>query len=316
MGSRTGKLGATTTAYPPQMASPLPTASPPPQASSPRRRGSNNTTVRQHPKSLLALGASVLLVLLTVVLWAFLPAGTPYTTAIGGYQRIVLDDGSVLQLNTNTKLRVALTEVERRVQLDHGEAYFEVTHDVARPFIVRAGRRRIVAVGTQFSVRLESGDVRVSVTEGTVRLAGDELVGEEGRAGPEAPETSRTPDAGADPRRMHAGEAVLLPAGTIVRIASAGTARVEHHPLPEVESQLTWRTGILVFHNQPLGEVVTEINRYNRRHFVIADPALATLSFGGNLKPTDPQSLIDALRTLDIQADDGPNTVILRHHSP
>jgi transmembrane sensor len=236
-----------------------------------------------------------------------LPAGTAYTTAVGGYQRIVLDDGSVLQLNTNTKLRVALSEVERRVQLDHGEAYFEVTRDVARPFIVRAGSRRIVAVGTQFSVRRDSGDVRVSVTEGTVRLAGDELVGEEGRADPEA---------GADPRRMHTSEAALLPAGTIVRISSAGTVRVEHRPLPEVESQLTWRTGTLVFHNQPLGEVVTEINRYNRRHFVITDPALATLSFGGNLKPTDPQSLIDALRPLDIQADEGPNTVTLRHHSP
>jgi transmembrane sensor len=245
-----------------------------------------------------------------------LPAGTPYTTAVGGYQRIVLEDGSVLQLNTNTKLRVALSEVERRVQLDHGEAYFEVTHDVARPFVVQAGSRRIVAVGTQFSVRRDRGDVRVSVTEGTVRLAGDELVGEEGRADPQAPKTSRTPDAGADPRRMHTSEAALLPAGTIAWIASTGTVRVEHRPLPEVESQLTWRTGTLVFHNQPLGEVVTEINRYNRRHFVITDPALATLSFAGNLKPTDPQSLIDALRTLDIEADEGPNTVTLRHHSP
>jgi transmembrane sensor len=273
--------------------------------------------VRQHPKSLLALAASVLLVLLTVVLWAFVPAGTAYTTAVGGYQRIVLDDGSVLELNTNTKLRVALTEVERRVQLDRGEAYFEVTHDVARPFIVRVGSRRIVAVGTQFSVRRDSGDVRVTVTEGTVRLAADELVGEERRADPEAPETPRTPDAGTDPRRrMHTSEAALLPAGTIVRIAAAGTVRVEHRPLPEVKSQLTWRTGTLVFHNQPLGEVVTEVNRYNRRHFIITDPTLATLSFGGNLKPTDPQSLIDALHTLNIQADEGPDTVTLRRHSP
>jgi transmembrane sensor len=255
-------------------------------------------------------------VLFTAVLWAFLPAGTAYTTAVGGYQRIVLDDGSVLQLNTNTKLRVALSEVERRVQLDHGEAYFEVIPDVARPFIVQAGNRRIVAVGTHFAVRRDNGDVRVSVIEGSVRLAGDDLAGEESRADPQATETSRTPDAGSDPRRMHTNEAALLPAGTIVRIASAGTVRVEHRPIPELEAQLTWRTGTLVFHNQPLGEVVTEINRYNRRHFVILDPGLATLSFGGNLKPTDPQSLIDALRTLDIQADEGPNTVTLRHHSP
>lgn len=272
--------------------------------------------MRQHPKSLLALAPSVLLVLLTVVLWAFVPAGIAYTTAVGGYQRIVLDDGSVLELNTNTKLRVALTEVERRVQLDHGEAYFEVTHDLARPFIVRAGSRRIVAVGTQFSVRRDSGYVRVTVTEGTVRLDADELVREERRADPEASETSGTPDAGADPRRMHTSEAALLPAGTIVQIASAGTVRVEHRPLPELESQLTWRTGTLVFHDQPLGEVVTEVNRYNRRHFIITDPTLAKLSFGGNLKPTDPQSLIDALHTFNIQADEGPNTFTLRRHSP
>jgi len=109
---------------------------------------------------------------------------------------------------------------------------------------------------------------------------------------------------------------MLLPAGSVARLAEARPVRIEHQAVPEVESQLAWRTGTLAFHNQALGDVVAEINRYNRRQFVITDPTLASLPFGGNIRSTDPQSLIDALRTLGIRADETSDTVALSRNSP
>jgi len=256
-----------------------------------------------HSRRMLAFAASVLVAVLGVSTWAMWPSGTAYSTAIGGYERVALDDGSVVQLNTNTRLRVSFTDRSRRVQLDRGEAYFEVAHDRGRPFIVQAGDRQIVAVGTQFAVRRESDGVRVSVTEGTVRLTGGEG---------STPEVSTA----AESQLTAESALILLPAGSVARLPAAGSVRVEHHSLPEVESELTWRTGALVFHNQALSDVVAEINRYNRRQFVIRDPALASLPFGGNIRATDPEALIDALRTLGIQADQTGNTVVLRRNSP
>ena len=262
-----------------------------PRGSSSKRRG-----ISFLPARAVAILATLLLaVLLGVTTWVSRPSGTSYSTAVGGYERVVLDDGSILQLNTNTKLHVLLTARDRRVRLDRGEAYFDVAHDRARPFIVQAGNRRIVAVGTQFAVRRDGEGVRVSVTEGTVRLA-EEPGGQE---------------VSAEPR-----ESMLLPAGSVARLAEARPVRIEHQAVPEVESQLAWRTGTLAFHNQALGDVVAEINRYNRRQFVITDPTLASLPFGGNIRSTDPQSLIDALRTLGIRADETSDTVALSRNSP
>jgi len=229
------------------------------------------------------------------VTWLLWPLGTAYSTAVGGYQRLVLDDGSVLQLNTNTGVRVLLNDHSRRVILERGEAFFDVARDRARPFVVQAGGRQIVAIGTQFAVRRERDDVRVTVTEGTVGIDS-----ERHEANP-----TLQPDS-----------SLLLPAGSVARIAATGTLKVEHHSVPDVESELTWRTGILAFHNQTLGDVVAEINRYNRRQFAVRDPGLALLPFGGNVRAADPQSLIDALRTLGIHAEETSEAVVLSRDRP
>jgi transmembrane sensor len=261
-----------------------------------------------YSRALLSLAASVLVMLLGVVTWEFWPPGTSYSTSIGGYERVVLDDGSILQLNTNTRLRVVLTERERRIRLDRGEAYFDVAHDRDRPFVVQAGNRQIVAVGTQFSVRREHDDLRVSVTEGTVRLADT--------AGTEGSPNSGVADLHFPLAATQPSDPNFLPAGTIARVPNTGPVRVEHRPLPELESQLTWRTGTLHFHNQPLSDVVAEINRYSRRQFVIADPALASLPFGGNIRATDQRSLIDALRTLNIHVEETHDALRISRNSP
>ena len=93
-----------------------------------------------------------------------------FATTLGDIETQRLGDGSQATLASDSALDVHLSRRERRVELHRGEAIFDVAKDAGRPFVVDAGTRRIVAVGTRFSVRRDGGELRVVVTEGTVRL--------------------------------------------------------------------------------------------------------------------------------------------------
>jgi len=94
------------------------------------------------------------------------PGGTRYSTPVGEIASVPMRDGSKVTLNTDSQIRVTLTDSERRVDLKYGEAFFEVSKDPKRPFVVNAGGKRVIAVGTQFSVRRDANDIQVVVTEG------------------------------------------------------------------------------------------------------------------------------------------------------
>jgi transmembrane sensor len=170
-------------------------------------------------------------------------------------------DGSKVTLNTDSAISVAITEKERRVQLDRGEAFFEVAKDPSRPFIVSAGKKRVIAVGTKFSVRLVANDIRVLVTEGKVRIDNDSSAVSAGSI------------ANTD------GDAIL----------------VQQKPLPEVEESLSWRTGYLIFHETTLAGAVTEFNRYNLRKIVIEDSAVASIRLSGKFRTTDFEAFVRLL---------------------
>lgn len=195
-----------------------------------------------------------------------------HRTGVGGLEAVQMTDGSRIMLNTNTRLRIRFSESERRVDLDQGEVFLDVAKDAKRPFVVRAGERRVVAVGTQFVVRRDGGGVRVAVTEGAVRL-------EPGRERPRS-----------------ASEATLLPAGTTAGV-EGGKVLVRQRSIPEIERQLTWRTGILTFNRTPLAEAVDEINRYNTRRIVIRDPRLAHIQVGGTVVATKGDSFLRLLQS-------------------
>ncbi len=228
-------------------------------ASAPRQRPARRLAV-------LAIAASVLILLAgTFVAFKDEMFHTHrFTTAIGELQIIPMSDGSHVTLNTDSEIGISLNDRERVVEIDRGEAFFEVAHDPRRPFIVRAGARRVIAVGTQFSVRRERGDLRVIVTEGTVRY--------------ESHARDTPPSAGA----ASASDVVLLPAGSIARAEGDGV-QVRQLPVTEAERNLTWRNGFLTFRDTPLADAVAEFNRYNTRKIVIEDPTIATLEVGGAL---------------------------------
>jgi transmembrane sensor len=211
-------------------------------------------------------------VLLVVGTGAYLTLHAPgdrYSTPVGGVASIPLRDGSQITLNTASKIRVALTESERHIELQSGEAFFSVAKDPTRPFVVEAGNRRVVAVGTQFSVRRNADDVQVIVTEGKVRL-----------------ETS-----GATTEHS-----ALLSAGEIAELTNTAVA-LKNEDVLKIEDALSWRTGYLTFDDVTLADAVAELNRYNTQKLYIEDPALAEIRISGKFRATNSSDFIHLLRT-------------------
>lgn len=176
-----------------------------------------------------------------------------YRTARGEFRKVPLADRSVVSLNSGSDMEVVLTDSERRILLNRGEAWFEVAKDRAKPFIVESGDVRVRAVGTAFAVRRYGNGADVMVTEGLV-----EVWSSAGSA-----------------RRQR------LPAGTQSFVAErADHIAVTRNP-EDIERRLAWRKGQLVFRNQTLADAAADFNRYNARQIVIADPALGRRSVVG-----------------------------------
>jgi transmembrane sensor len=218
-----------------------------------------------------AMAISLTIVMAVGAAWQFLANNaSSYTTQIGAISTVPLSDGSKITLNTNSQIRVELNASERRIELDQGEAYFEVAKDAARPFIVAIADKRVIAVGTKFSVRRENDDIRVLVTEGRVRIE---------RSG----SSSRTPE-------------TQLTAGSEARTAQAAVL-VDQPPPMEVEQLLSWRTGYIVFRDTRLADAVADFNRYTNRKIVIEDPAIANIRIGGNFRSDNADAFLSLIQS-------------------
>jgi transmembrane sensor len=234
-----------------------------------------------------ALAATLLLGAGAAICWYFAAyAPSSYRSQIGETKRVAIGDGSVVTLNTNSAIHVALTAAERRVDLDRGEAFFEVAKDPRRPFTVNAAGRRITAVGTKFSVFRGDLDTRVVVTEGQVKI-------EELRAG------------------VAVGPTTQVAAGSVARAGSAGVL-VKHSSVAEAETYMTWRSGYIALRDTELAAAVAEFNRYNHKQLVIADPAIADVRIGGNLRATSVDAFVRVLEQgFPIRADDQGDRIVL-----
>jgi transmembrane sensor len=214
--------------------------------------------------------------------------GTRYASSVGELKKVVLADGSVITMNTQTELRVRYTGERRDIRLVRGEAMFAVTHDAKRPFAVRVGEWTAVAVGTAFAVRrLDEPTTDVTVTEGIVQLQPvDRSVSE---AGP----------------RLTANQKALIGAGGRVEVGQVSAS--------QIGQRLAWRTRLVVFAGEPLREALAEMNRYSQRPIVVDDPALAERRIVGVFPTTDTQTFVSAMTaTLGVEAVEGGNVVLLR----
>jgi transmembrane sensor len=121
-------------------------------------------------RKLLYLAASLLLAASAATQWYWHEIRGVYTTDVGEQHLITLGDGSVVELNAQSKIRIRYHSREREVDLLRGQALFNVAHDATRPFIVYTAGSQVRAIGTQFDVYRKPAETRVSVIEGTVAV--------------------------------------------------------------------------------------------------------------------------------------------------
>lgn len=205
-----------------------------------------------------AAGIAFLAVTVGIATYLWFDRSPAYRTPVGGLASVPISDGSKVTLNTDSEIRLHITGTERRIDLKHGEAFFDVAKDPARPFVVQAGNKRIVALGTQFSVRRDRDDVRIVVTEGRVRL--------------ESPDSP--------------GSGTVFVPGAIAHTQNTKVA-VQERPLPEAEELLSWRSGFVVFKETPLAQAAEELNRYNTRQLIVEDASIAGFRIGGTFRSTN-----------------------------
>ena len=199
-----------------------------------------------------------------------------YSTAIGEIKTVSLPDGSKLLLNSNTKIDISFNEAARLVHLGEGEAYFDVSHAIDKPFIVYAGKYVVKATGTAFSVEILGGELDVLVTEGRVEVA----TLQSPVTGNEQPDSSRIADADSLVPLMQ-GQRIILNEHTDMLESIQRVA-------PEsIKKNLAWRDGMLMFDNDPLDFVIAEINRYTKVKIMITDSTIRDMRFGGYFRIGD-----------------------------
>jgi transmembrane sensor len=230
---------------------------------------------RRRPHAFAWAGLAAALAVGSFLGWHALqpPAAIHYTTTVAGYERARLDDGSTLELNAASAVRVQFTAAERHVKLESGEAHFAVAHDTARPFIVSAGPIAVRAVGTAFNVRYATGgDIEVTVTEGKVRI---------GQSGPSSSAAESAP-------LVSAGQRIVLP---------------HHAPPPAVEkidpatlrAALAWQSRLADFAEAPLADVIARFNARSRIQLLIADETLAARRIGGTFALDEAEAFVRLL---------------------
>ncbi|PHS28451.1 MAG: hypothetical protein COA84_01305 [Robiginitomaculum sp.] len=200
---------------------------------------------------------------------------TIYATAVGEQRIITLADGSTVTLNTDTSISVIMDKTSRRIDLQKGEAYFDVSHEKARSFTVAANSLRITDIGTRFDVRLNAESTLVSVTDGIVEVE---------------------PMAQANGGAKNKKPAVRLIEGQQA-IHFSNSAEITVQPFDSTQVT-TWKQGYLVFKNNDLGHVVSELNRYFSTPLSLAQTDMASLHFSGILQITDQDRALRDLTAL------------------
>jgi len=220
------------------------------------------------PRRLFKYSAAASL-LLALGLSAFMPngwLGVPhsYIAEKGGYQTIKLADGSSIELNTESEVRVHFNRWRRSVDMIKGEAFFTVAHDAERPFEVRAGSGRIRDIGTAFEVYIKPEQVIVAVQDGIVEV-------------------------------QTGGKRELM-AGQQLAFNNSG----EFQPLQgqDVAGLTAWRQGNLVFRNRRLDDVLTEVGRYHDTRVRLQNESLGKLRVSGTFHTAELGDTLNAIAAI------------------
>lgn len=243
---------------------------------------------RTWPMISVAAACLVAMIGLSMWMWSY-QAPSSYETGIGEQASVTLPDGTRLTLNSNSKATIEYSDAARVVRLSKGEAFFDVEHAAERPFWVLADRTWVRAVGTAFNVHNREGRVRVTVSDGIVKV---------GSLSTRALETEllQKTDEGA---RLVRGQQVDM-GGTEASFTSLAPARLER--------ELSWSRGLVYFQDQTLREVVATMSRYTPLDITVSDTVGATKVSGtfhtSQRGVEDMLAMLDEGLSLDVHRDE------------
>lgn len=227
-------------------------------------------------KQLLAIGLTTAVTASIGVGAFFWESRNTYGTGIGEQRVIQLTDGSLVRLDTASKMRVRFSSGERRIELSEGQALFEVAHNADRPFVVSTTDASVTAVGTVFEVRRVGSETRVVLVSGAVDVM---------QAG-----------AASAPQRLLPNQQTAI---------TQGQAKVT---TVDADTATSWTDGELTFVDTPLAEAVAEMNRYLARPIVLEAPAVASTPINGVFKSGDRAAFVSAAAHLfSLRAVSGPD---------
>ncbi len=288
--------------------------------------------LRRHRLQAASAAATLVAIVVSIGLWSGSHRVGPITGQLPAgavaYQpeRRVLPDGSIVELRDGAKIAVNLSPSLRQIELQLGEAHFQVAKDAGRPFIVKAGGIEVRAVGTAFSVQLGSRAVEVLVTEGRVAL--DTPAERPASASHALPaSTSEKTEPLASKRRASPLDGLNIDAGN--RVVVEVTPQTMIAPIvlavsiDEVAERLAWRNPRLEFSGTPLREAVALMNRSigaqtdSTRLRLVIDPASRTLMeerVSGTFRADNPALFARMLeKSLGVQVERrGTNEIVLR----
>lgn len=248
------------------------------------RRKPGRTPLRSPRLVFGGVAAVTAAVLLALAGWSWMDGRGRVTTAVGEQRTLQLADGSEVRLDTGSAIRVRFEGGRRLIELERGQALFEVAHDPSRPFVVEADGTAVTAVGTVFDVRRQDGIVRVTLVSGAVDV---------------------TREGGAGPARMRAGEqAVVSGAGVRTRVV-------------DVASATGWADGRIVFRDESLRSAVAEVNRYLTEPIVLEVGELAETPVNGVFRTGDRDAFASAAaEALGLRASVRPDGSLLLSRPP
>ena len=236
--------------------------------------------VTYRPWQPFAIAATFLLTCLMVLIQLQAPT---FNTGKGEQRKVVLADGSTAFLNTNTELQVHFSVDERRIELIHGEAWFDVRKDSSRPFVVVGDYASATAVGTAFTVRNNDQFTRIAVTEGSVRVLLDEPIGDRNHINGLGSQIEPSGGTTHNTWQLAPEQAMRISASALRALAVD----------PSVEQ--AWQRGQLIYKDVSLEHLIADLNRYLPVTLTINDPELAQRKLSAILQLDDHAAMLEAL---------------------
>lgn len=222
---------------------------------------------------------------------AMTDTGERFTTQIAETRQLAFQDGTQVALGPKSTLAVAFTDARREVVMTPGEAYFSVSHDPTRPFVITAGGTHITVVGTKFNVKYDATGVRVSVVEGLVRVS--------------PPATAFTT---AQAIAVSAGMEAVIPVEAEPLVFAA---------MPSASPD-SWRTGQLDYNDASLASIVEDLNRYLPGHIRVESDQLARATLTASFRADQAAQFLATLPgVLPLELDGRiGDDVVLRDRNP